>query len=75
MIGNGVGIDRVVRCRRLDLRYWGGHQFPGAHDVGLAAQPNIASATTSYWPALELSLPFGVPAKRAARCYCGLAVH
>jgi hypothetical protein len=24
MIGNGVGIDRVVRCRRLDLRYWGG---------------------------------------------------
>src|SRR5215468_12025632 len=22
MIGNGVGIDRVVRCRRLDLRYW-----------------------------------------------------
>ena len=37
MIGNGVGIERVVRCRRLDLRYWGCHQFPGARDVGLAA--------------------------------------
>ena len=37
MIGNGVGIDRVVRGRRLDLRYWGGHQFLGARDVGLAA--------------------------------------
>jgi hypothetical protein len=22
MIGNGVGIERVVRCRRLDLRDW-----------------------------------------------------
>jgi hypothetical protein len=37
MIGNGVGIDRVVRCRRLHLRDWGGDQFPGARDVGLAA--------------------------------------
>jgi hypothetical protein len=37
MIGNGVGIDRVMRCRRLDLGYRGGDQFPGARDVGLAA--------------------------------------
>ena len=37
MIGKGVGIDRVVRCRRLHLRNWGGDQFPGARDVGLAA--------------------------------------
>jgi hypothetical protein len=37
MIGNGVGIGCVVRCRRIDLRYWDGHQFPGARDVGLAA--------------------------------------
>ena len=27
MIGNGVGIDRVMRCRRLHLRDWGGDQF------------------------------------------------
>ena len=33
MIGNGVGIGCVVRCRRIDLRYWDGHQFPGARDV------------------------------------------
>jgi len=35
MIGDGVGIDRVVRCRRLDLRYWGGDQFPGARELVL----------------------------------------
>ncbi len=28
MIGNGVGIDRVVRCRRLHLRNWGGERSP-----------------------------------------------
>jgi len=37
MIGRGVRIGCVVRCRRIDLWYWGGHQFPGARDVGLAA--------------------------------------
>jgi len=37
MIGRGVRIGGVVRCRRIDLRHWGGHQFPGARDVGLAA--------------------------------------
>src|SRR5215468_1797961 len=53
MIGGGVGIDRVVRCRRLDLRYWGGHQFPGVRDVGLAAgagqQPVVADAMKPLW--------------------------
>jgi len=39
IIGRGVRIGCVVRCRRIDLRYWGGHQFPGARDVGLAAGP------------------------------------
>jgi hypothetical protein len=27
MIGNGIGIDCVMRCRRIDLRDWGGHSL------------------------------------------------
>ena len=37
MIGRGVWIGGVVHCRRINIRHWGGHQFPGARDVGLAA--------------------------------------
>ena len=37
IIGRGVRIGCVMRCRRIDLRYWGGHQLPGARDVGLTA--------------------------------------
>ena len=37
MIGRGVRIDRVVRGRRIDLRYWGGDQLLGSRNVGLAA--------------------------------------
>jgi len=48
MIGCGVRIGGVVRCWLIDLRYWGGHQLPGARDVGLAAgagqQPVVADA-------------------------------
>src|SRR6516165_3676804 len=34
MIGRGIRIGGVIRCLRLDLRHWGGHQRLGAHDVG-----------------------------------------
>ena len=34
MIGRGVRIGCVVRCWRIDLRHWGGHQVLGAR-VGL----------------------------------------
>ena len=48
IIGRGVRIGGVVRCWLIDLRYWGGHQLPGARDVGLAAgagqQPVVADA-------------------------------
>ena len=37
MIGRGVRIDCVTRCRRIDLGYWGGHQLLGSRNVGLAA--------------------------------------
>jgi hypothetical protein len=36
IIGRGVWIGCVVRCRRIDLRYRGGHQFPGARDTAPA---------------------------------------
>ncbi|HEY2106304.1 MAG TPA: hypothetical protein VGH29_11000 [Candidatus Binataceae bacterium] len=48
MIGCGVRIGCIVCCRRIDLGYWGGHQRPGARDVGFAAgarqQPVVADA-------------------------------
>ena len=53
MIGCGVRIGGVVRCWLIDLRYWGGHQLPGARDVGLAAgagqQPIVADAMIALW--------------------------
>src|SRR5580704_60480 len=52
MIGRGVPIGRVARCRRIDLRHWGGHQLLGARDVGLAAgarqQPVVADAMNPF---------------------------
>jgi len=48
MIGHGVGIGCVIRCRWIDRRHGGGHQLLGARDVGLAAgagqQPVMADA-------------------------------
>jgi hypothetical protein len=48
MIGRGLWVGGVVRCRRINLRHWSGHQLPGASDVGLAAgtgqQPVVADA-------------------------------
>jgi len=53
MIGRGIRIGGVIRCLRLDLRHWGGHQRLGAHDVGLAAgageQPVVADAMKPLW--------------------------
>ena len=37
MIGRGVRIGCVLRCRRIDLRHCCGDQFLGARDIGLAA--------------------------------------
>ena len=61
MIGRGVRIGCVVRCRRIDLRHWGGHQLPGARDVGLAAgagqQPVVADAMKPLWQNVEQEAP------------------
>jgi hypothetical protein len=52
MIGRGIRIGCVVRCRRIDLRHWGGHQLLGVRDGGLAAstgqQPAVADAMKPF---------------------------
>jgi hypothetical protein len=61
MIGRGVGIGCVVCCRWLDRRHWGGHQIPGARDVGLAArageQPIVADAMKPFRQHMEQEAP------------------
>ena len=53
MIGGGVRIGCVVRGRWIEPWHWGGHQFPGARDVGLAAgagqQPELAIGVYQVW--------------------------
>ena len=53
MIGRGAGIDDVIRGRRINLRYCGGHQLLGTRDVGLASgageQPVVADAMKPLW--------------------------
>jgi hypothetical protein len=57
MIGHGVGIDCVVRCRRIDCRHRDGHQLLGARNVRLAAgagqQPVVADAMKPLWQNVE----------------------
>src|SRR5256885_12782913 len=61
MIGGGVRIGGVVRCRRLDLRDWGADKLLGARDVGLAAgagqQPVVADAMEALWQNVEQEAP------------------
>src|SRR6516162_1893099 len=53
MIGRGAGIGDVMRGRRINLRYCGGHQLLGTRDVGLASgageQPVVADAMKPLW--------------------------
>ena len=48
MIGRGVRIGGLVRCRRIEPRHWCGDQLLGTRNVGLAAgageQPVVADA-------------------------------
>ena len=52
MIGRGAGIGDVMRGRRINLRYCGGHQLLGTRDVGLASgageQPVVADAMKPF---------------------------
>jgi hypothetical protein len=61
MIGRGVGIDFVVRCRRIDCRHWDGHQRLGTRNVGFAAgagqQSVVADAMKPLWQNVELEAP------------------
>src|ERR1700739_4605990 len=62
MIGRGVWIGGVVHCRRINLRHWSGHQFPGARDVSLAAgagqQPVVADPMKTLWENVGQEAPF-----------------
>ena len=53
MIGGGVRIGGVVRDQWIEPRHRGGHQFPGARDIGLAAgagqQPVVADPMKPLW--------------------------
>src|SRR5271169_3823000 len=60
MIGGGVRTGCVLCYRRL-VRHWGGHQLPGACDVGPAAgarqQPVVADAVKSLRQNVEQEAP------------------
>ena len=71
MIGHGVGIDGVVRCRRrIDCRHWDGHQLVGAGNVRLAAgagqQPVVADAMKPLRQNVEQETP-ALPRTRHCR--------
>src|SRR4249920_2640408 len=59
--GKTGGRVRVVLYRRVDLRHWGGHQHPGARDVGLAAgageQPVVTDAVEPFWQDVKQETP------------------
>ena len=61
MIGRGVRIGCIVCCRRIDLRYWGGHQLPGVRNVGFASgtgqQPVVADAMEALRQNVEQEAP------------------
>jgi hypothetical protein len=62
MIGGGDLWTRcVVRRRRIDRRHWGGHQFPGARDIGFAGgarqQPIVANAMEALRQNVEQEAP------------------
>jgi type IV secretory pathway TrbL component len=61
MIGRGVRIGGVVRCRRIDPRHWGGDQLLGTRNVGLAAgageQPVVADAMKPLRQNVEQEAP------------------
>ena len=61
MIGRGAGIGDVMRGRRINLRYCGGHQLLGTRNVGLASgageQPVVADAMKPLWQNVEQEVP------------------
>jgi hypothetical protein len=60
MIGWGLRIGGVVRCRWIDCWHWSGHQLVGARNVGFAAgageQPVVADAMSAVWLCRDLPL-------------------
>jgi len=80
MIGRGVRIC-VVRCWRIDLRHWGGHQVLGARDIGFAAgagqQSVVADAMKPLRQNVEQEAPdelVGAERHRAVPCLAVAAV-
>jgi hypothetical protein len=53
MIGCGLRIGGVVRCRWIDCWHWGGHSAAWRAQVGFAAgageQPVVADAMKPLW--------------------------
>ena len=73
VIGRGVWIDRIVRCRRIDRRHWGGHQLVGSRNIGLAAgagqQTVMADAMKALWQNVEQEAPDKLV---GAECHCAV---
>src|SRR6516225_11032585 len=61
IIGRGVRIGCVVRGRRVDLRYCGGHQLFGARDIGFAGgsgeQSVVTDAMEPLWQNVQQEAP------------------